>query len=172
MAECRAKIDNVTELIAKMPPPQPATTLGPVTAAYQFKPARAAMLRFSRGKPKATQTATSSSENSTDIGYRPSQSTVDTNRPQRPLLGRCPYSQRLRLSPQMISRTCGIHMGPPLELKRRKAGLFRGLSFMLTLSRALLLLIHLSLPKFNVLRPFRSQRPERCRPKPRRKVPG
>jgi hypothetical protein len=92
--------------------------------------------------------AASSPKNSTDFRYRPSQSTVDTNRPQRPRFGRCPYPQRLRFSPQMIGRACGINMGSPLELKRCKACPVRGIPFMLMLCSALVLLIHLSLPEF------------------------
>ena len=118
------------------------------------------------------QIAVSSPEYSTDFRYRPSQSTVDTNRSQRPLFGRCPYPQCLRLSPQMIGRACRIHMGSPFELKRRKACPVRGIPYMLMLRSALLLLIHLSLPEFNAQRPFHLQGSERCRTNTYPKVAG
>jgi hypothetical protein len=46
-------------------------------------------------------------------------------------------------------------VGSPLELKRRKTCPVGGKSFMLVVCSARLLLIHLSLPEFNVQRPFR-----------------
>lgn len=86
----------------------------------------------------------SSLKNSTDIRYRPSQSTVDTHRSKRSIFRRCPYPQCLRFPSQVVSSACGIDMCSPLEVKRREARPILRAHYMFMLRRILLLLIHLS----------------------------
>ena len=85
------------------------------------------------------------SEHAADLRYRPRQSAVNANRSKRSCFGRCPHSQCLGLSPQMVSCACGIHMCSPLDVKRLEAWPVVEMRFMLMLCCGiLLLLIHLS----------------------------